>query len=389
MGKRVKAPPYTKLRGGWYYENFIVAGRPFRSTLRTKDREQAARIAAKRREDALKASEGLIDPEEARESYSVSEMLGTYTKAKARLPSFPTMAIRSERIIAFFKPATPIHEIDASAIDAFKEWLRRSFGPIKTCTVNGYLRHLRAALWWMRDLHKGRVQTIKWGGDRGVMEEEGEPSDRVLTWDEERRLRGNMDDDLRRLFDFAILTALRKQNLLNLTWSQIKYEHWQEVGWDAAQFTVMQKSRKPGGARHTVVIGEGERAILDACRGHHPEFVFAFLAERNRHRLGMRKGERYRWKQAWHRLAWEAACKAAGVSGISWHRATRGTSANRAAAAAPNLRIAMRHTGHQSLETLLRYCSAETEDVRLLKAKMADMAQNRHKPARPALKVVR
>src|SRR5215469_3721300 len=164
MGKRVKAPPYTKLRGGWYYEHFTVSGRRFRAALDTESPAEAAAITAKRRGDAVKVAEGIIEKNAILRVYTVSQMLGTYQKATASY-----MQVRAERIEMFFGAATKMHEIEVAGdtgITQFKAWLQDKVGPLTPEVINGHLRHLRAALYNMRDHHGGRSNAIK-GGARG------------------------------------------------------------------------------------------------------------------------------------------------------------------------------------------------------------------------------
>jgi integrase len=68
---------------------------------------------------------------------------------------------------------------------------------------------------------------------------------------------------------FAEITGLRRRSLL-LTWRQVDFE--------LGVIRVMAK----GGIPRTLPLTREAYAILWACRGHHPQYVFTFVAQRTR-----------------------------------------------------------------------------------------------------------
>ncbi|MBN8983312.1 MAG: site-specific integrase [Rhizobiales bacterium] len=92
---------------------------------------------------------------------------------------------------------------------------------------------------------------------------------REITPAEERRLDAVESADYVALRRFAIITGLRRRNLI-LTWSQVDF--------DEAVVRVVTK----GGVPRVLPLSKEAYAILWSRRGHHPEFVFTFVAQRTR-----------------------------------------------------------------------------------------------------------
>ena len=127
---------------------------------------------------------------------------------------------------------------------------------------------------------------------------------RELMGDEGERLEAATRDDYAPLFAFAMATGLRQSECL-LRWSQ--------VDWGARQIRKIGK----GGKIVTVPITTTVREILWPLRGHHPEFVFTYVAVRT-HRAWV-KGRRYPITLAGLRAHWHRLRKVAGVTGFRFH----------------------------------------------------------------------
>ena len=103
------------------------------------------------------------------------------------------------------------------------------------------------------------------------------------------------------LFAFAMATGMRQNECLL---------RWSEVDWGARQICKTGK----GARLITVPIIDEVREILWPLRGHHPEFVFTYVAMRT-HR-GWIKGRRYPITLAGLRAHWHRLRKVAGVTGF-------------------------------------------------------------------------
>jgi integrase len=94
------------------------------------------------------------------------------------------------------------------------------------------------------------------------------------------------------------------------------------------------------------------RTILWPLRGHHPEHVFTFVAQRDYD--GRTKGERYPLTYNGVKSHWRYLRKRAGVTGFRFHdfRHDFGTKLLRATG---NLKLVQRALNHASLKTTSRY----------------------------------
>ena len=108
-------------------------------------------------------------------------------------------------------------------------------------------------------------------------------------------------------------------------------------------------------------------AVLSLERGRHPDRVFTYVCDRNRHdprnASRQRKGQRYPFTHDGWRKAWKAALEAAGVADFRFHD-LRHTAGTRALHAHRNLKTVQRMLGHKNIATTLRYTRSDIEDVR-------------------------
>lgn len=179
--------------------------------------------------------------------------------------------------------------------------------------------------------------------------------------------------DYAELRRFAIITGLRRQNLL-LTWTQVNFE--------LGTISVMTK----GGTPRIIPLSREAYAILWRRRGHHPEYVFTYKAQRtwkNRTRNGRKlgdivKGQRYpitatgfasNKKRKWVKVGVDARI-----------HDLRHTTGMRTLRATGNLRIVQKQLGHSTIAiTSEFYTDATLEDLRA-----AMEATAAHQPATPA-----
>ena len=163
-----------------------------------------------------------------------------------------------------------------------------------------------------------------------------EPQERVreLSDDEAERLDDATRDDLAPFFAFARASGLRLRECLL---------RWDEVDWGARQ---IRKAGK-GGKLVTVPITSVIREILWPLRGHHPEFVFTYVAARE-------QGQRHPLTYTGVQTAWWRLRKRAGVAGFRFHdfRHDFGTKLLRETG---NLKLVQRALNHADLKSTTRY----------------------------------
>lgn len=104
---------------------------------------------------------------------------------------------------------------------------------------------------------------------------------RELQDDEADALDAAMRDDYQPFFGFVRASGLRQRECITLRWS--------EVNFGTKQIVRIGK----GGRRVVFPITDTIREILFPLQGHHPEFVFTYVAIYGNKRLGRVRGQRY------------------------------------------------------------------------------------------------
>jgi integrase len=223
-------------------------------------------------------------------------------------------------------------------------------------SVNMELEHLRAVMRRARDVWDVAVANIEW--KKVLLEETGE-REHILSESEEERLFAALRADYHAMVRFALVSAVRLTNVIELSWPQ--------VDWDEGVIRFRVKSKKPEGELHYLPLTPALATILSRERGRHPVRVFTYVCERNRRdpRTGavQLKGERYPFTRNGWRKEWKLALTEAGVADFRFHD-LRHTAATRTLRAFRDLKTVQRMLGHKSIATTLRYTRSAIEDVR-------------------------
>lgn len=238
--------------------------------------------------------------------------------------------------------------------------------PVKNSTVNGAVTEIlrmvmrRAKENWEQDLPH-----IRWG--ELILPE---PRERVreLRDHEEAKLVANMRSDYLPLISFALTSGLRMKELVELK--------WRAIDWTAKTITVRGKGDKVA----TIPLTGMMQAILSPLRGHHPEFVFTYVAVSTRSKAGKPhriKGVRYPvtyegLKTAWRRFGGAKA----GIEDFRFHD-QRHTVASRLLRESGNLKLVQKLLRHEELATTAKYAHADHED---LMAAMESVEKSRKNP---------
>jgi integrase len=177
---------------------------------------------------------------------------------------------------------------------------------------------------------------------------------REIRHGEEALIDAEEDADYAALRRFAIITGLRRGNLL-MTWSQVDFEN--------ALINVVTK----GGVPRAVPLSKEAYAILWSRRGHHSNFVFTFVAKRTKRdpKTGTEfvRGERYPITYYGFGSHWRYATRRAGVKArIHDLRHTTGTRTLRTTG---NLKLVQKLLGHTDIKiTAEFYADVLVEDIR-------------------------
>lgn len=238
---------------------------------------------------------------------------------------------------------------------------RPELGRIKPSTVNNSLLDpLMAILNRARDLwgiHLPNAPTFR----RHVLPEDERI--RELTAEEELRYAQHESDDYRPPRLLMQVTGLRVTNACKLRWEQIDLIN--------GVLTVTQK----GNRVHRIPITPRIRAILESLRGHHPVYVFTYLARKTGKVPNTDKwtlaGQRYPIAVGSMQSSVKRTVKKAGIVDFRVHD-LRHTAATRLLRRTGNLKAVQSLLGHRSIQTTMRYAHFLQDDLRAAMTRAED-----------------
>lgn len=374
------------------YENFSVGGTRFRRGLGTTDQAEAQRKAAENKalaEQDVRLSNlrarGLIPDVSAQREMTLAEALVTYHDEHGRhLPSAANMVVYARRLRTLGAETLLSKLTKLDLQDFCRRLTMEGLGPR---SINAHLNHLRSVI--RRVAGPVNTPAIKWGE---LKQREPKVRRPIVESDAQAAsLMELMDEDLKPLFRFSLVTGVRQMNCLTLTWEQV---HWNA---DIPYIRFMQKSKIPGGEPHDIPLTRGLLEILAPLRGHHPTHVFTYLCKRSRHevmedgsRMLRRKGERYPWSRYWLRDCWQEVRKKSGMTALNWHR-LRASAATRLLLRTGDPGRVMALTGHRDLKTLLGYTAgtAALPSVAAMMEQHAITPESKGEAKRPLLEVIK
>ena len=354
---------FRKERSPYWHYDFQWRGHRFHGSTKCTTRREAEKVETVEREKA-KAHIGAITA--AKTSLRLDDIADRYwLEIGQHHAGADTTEHRLALLIEFFGPDRLLIDITGDDVAKLVAWRRghrvRKTGPlISAFTVNHTTEQLkklftRAKAWGVRFQHEPRWR------DHWLKV----PTERVreLSDDEADRLDAAMREDYRPFFEFAHASGLRLDEC---------FLRWSEVDWSTRKIRKLGKGDKPVTAHITSSI----RDILWPLRGHHPVFVFTYIAQR----IG--KGERRPLTYAGVQTYWHRLRKQAGVIGFRFHdlRHDFGTKLLRATG---NLKLVQKAMNHRDIRTTLRY--AHVLDAEVAEALEA-VQKSRTKP-RTGLKI--
>jgi len=224
----------------------------------------------------------------------------------------------------------PLRQIDREAIQRLGQEKARE---ASAATANRYLALFRAIL---------RRAANEWGwletAPRVRLYKEPKRRIRWLTRQQADRLLQELPAHQAAVAQFALATGLRKANVLGLQWSQV--DMTRRVAWIHPD---QAKARRA----IPVPLNEEARAVLKACIGKHPEYVFTYQDEPIREV---------------NTAAWRKALRRAGISDFRWHD-LRHTWASWHVQAGTPLHALQELGGWESVEMVRRYAHLAPEHL--------------------------
>lgn len=340
---------YKHPRSPFWQFDFQVGGHRFHGSTKARSRREAEAVERTEREQA-KAQVAALNA--AKTSLRLDDVAGKYWRERGQHHACARNNWhRLTLLIQFFgkdKLLTDITDDDVRALVAWRRGHRVTYKGRKPedCpliapnTVNLTTMQLKTLFSTLRP----RVREPEWRKHWLPVRQE---HPRELVGDEGERLEAATRHDYAPLFAFAQASGLRQSECL-LRWSQ--------VDWGARQIRGVGK----GGKLVTLPITPTIREILWPLRGHHPDYVFTYVAVRT-HRQWV-KGRRYPVTLAGLRAHWNRLRKAAGVTGFRFHD-FRHDLATKALRETGNLKLVQRMLNHADIRHTLRYAHVLDSEV--------------------------
>lgn len=266
-----------------------------------------------------------------------------------------------ERLVSFFGPDKRMDEItddDLANLIAWRRTLPR-FGkkkrkdgspmpPVSNATIN---RDTTAVLKKLMGFAKRRMKyqfrlEPNW---RDHWLKEADERVRELNPDEGDALDTAIRPDYALWLEFARLTGWRLETTLL---------RWTDINAFAKQISRIGKQ----GRKVTTPITPSVAAILDQCKGHHPEYVFTFIAQRTDKTKGRVRGQRYPITYEGAKTQWERTRKRSGVDDFRFHD-IRHDVATKTLRATKNLKLVSKVLGHSNISTTMRYAHVLDDEV--------------------------
>lgn len=337
----------------FYHFDFWWRGHRFHGTTKRTNRREAEAVEQAEREHVRQRA---ATAKAVTTSLKLDDVAGRYWTEVGQHHAGAKNTWRDlGRLVDYFGPSTMLTEITADDVARLVAWRRghrvlagaRKDAPVITnATVNRSTTEMlkklftRAKAWGVRFDHEP--------GWKQYWLEEPEERVRELVGDEGDRLEDAARDDYLPLLRFAHESGLRLTECVYLKWS--------EIDWEARLIRKLGKGRK----MVTVPITSALRAILWPLRGHDPDRVFTYIAQRTR--ASRVKGVRYPITFTGAKTEWKRTRKRAGVFGFRFHdyRHDMGTKLLRETG---NLKLVQKALNHADIRTTSKYAHVLTDEI--------------------------
>ncbi|MET4041596.1 site-specific integrase [Bradyrhizobium sp. RT6a] len=354
----------------YYHFDFQVGGHRFHGSTECTSKREADRFEALERE---KAKAQLKAMKRSRTSLLIDDVAARFWEAKGQYDADPNATDTNlARLVDYFGKGMPLSEIDHALVAKLVAWRRghrvarrkdQENAPfIANATVN-------------RSTTKVLQRLFKFAKDeKAVFENEPdweallleEPVERIreLQDDEAIAFDDAMRDDYHPFFDFVKASGMRLKECVTLRWSEVNFGTRQIV-----------RTGK-GGRRIVFPITDAIREILFPLQGHHPEFVFTYVAIYGNRRLGRVAGERCPITYNGTKSAWQRLRAASGVRNFRFHD-FRHDFGSKLLRDSGNLKLVQKAMNHRDIKSTLRYAHVLDEDVAEAVESLAKVRESR------------
>ena len=342
---------YQPKNSPYFHFDFQVRGSRFHGSTRCRNKRQAQQIEKAERDKARERLKGdrralrlTMDAAAGRYWIEVGQHHACKTETWANL----------ERLVTYLGKDRLLDEItddDVARLVAWRRghrrWGRRDQSLIAPATVNRSTTEVLQKLF----CHARRTWKLRFDNEldwaRHMLKEPQECV-RELKAEEGERLDEAVRADYEPFLSFARASGQRFKECLLLRWS--------DVDWTELVIT----TRGKGGRAITIPITPTIASILWPLRGHHPERVFTYVAQRTHG--GRVRGQRYPLTVSGAKSQWRRLCEKAGVENFRFHdiRHDVGTKLLRDTG---NLKLVQRALNHADIKTTTRYAHVLDEEV--------------------------
>ncbi|WP_025661833.1 tyrosine-type recombinase/integrase [Rhizobium sp. IBUN] len=361
---------YKPKTSPYYQYDFEICGTRFHGTTKARNRREAEAIERplkeKAKQDIDQTRKGGKPP------LTIDIAVGRYWKEVAcKLANEKAHFAALERLVQYFGKDTRLDDIDDVAIIRLVEFKQQQWRWGKSVLKNGNLKtvsnatinrdtlvplksiFIRARTMWKYQMPNEpcwKKHMLK------------EPKERIreLRSCEQEALEVHTRADYQPWFRFLQLSGRRfRETLLK----------WSDVNWDAKEI----KTEGKGDRNVWTPITPAIREILEGCSGHHPVFVFTFVAQRTEN--GKIRGQRYPLTYGGAMSRWRRTVKEAGVEDFRLHD-NRHDTATKVLRQTRNLKIVQRLLNHSNVATTSRYTHVLDDEIA---SAMEDYAKSREK----------
>jgi integrase len=334
-------------KGKYYHYDFQFKGRRYAASTGCTTKRNAETVERRVRDEVALGTR-------RRKGITVNEACGLYQERAEKLPSWPTTRYILGELVKGVGPQRLLSEVDQRD---FQNYYRKRAEGRAASTINREIDVARAVWEYAEKTRYDVGEKLDW---RSLRRKEHARPDRELSPEEERRLFEHLRKDLRDAVDFLLKSGWRRNEVLNLRWSDC----------DLQQNTAI--TRIKGGDVVRRVLNEALASIIarqpKAC-----DYVFTFVCQRPRE--GMIKGARYHLTPTALRKPFADAKRDAGINGFRLHD-LRHTRATRIVRSTGSLLAAKAALAHKSITTTQRYAHATDDDTR----RALDASESRNSP---------
>ena len=356
----------------WWYE-FQHAGQRVRGTSGCSTKREAEKIALTAQKEAKEAASlrrvmggpaVSLRMEDAALRYS-EEKKGFFSEDRNVLRDLEWLV----EAVGVSKLITDIDDADVALLVAKRRESRveRKGRPLVSAgTVNHTVVRLQALLTHAKRFWKVKLPNEPYWRQHKLRVVQKDA--RVFEQNEKARFDGATRDDFGPILAFSYESGKRRAYCVDLRWSDVK--------WGRGVIERPGKRNPDGSVRlETVQLTPEIRAIIEPLKGHHEEFVFTYVAERNRD--GRKRGQRYPIVASYLETRFKRICGKAKIEDFGFHSMRRSAATEFFDATGNDLLATQKFLGHGDSRTTEKYILRGKEKVR---AGMESRAKLRAQP---------